>query len=785
MRGRIICGRQQKNKEGKGIVNKTIQGYHIKKVKDTVYKKFTIKMQKKLVVLFIFVLLAFAGLSVQLFRITNEKGEKYKKQVLSQQKYNSISIPYRRGNILDCKGNYLATSEKVYNLVIDASVMTYKEEYIEPTLQALDENFDLDIAQIREHITNNKNSAYYVVLKRLTYDQISGFKEAEAKAQEEARKAKKECKIKGVWFEEEYKRTYPNGSLASDVIGFTRTDNSGLYGLEEYYNDILSGIDGREYGYLNDDSSLERTLKAAVDGNNIHSTIDVNIQKIVEKYLKQFNDEHANAVREGNGAENLGCVIMEVNTGNVLAMAEYPTYDLNDPRNTEKMIGSVMVEEVTNANGYIEIHKTDTVINEAVISSMNDDQVYLNLNNLWKSFCISNTYEPGSTAKPFTVAAALEAGAITGNEVYTCNGALVRGGHTIHCHARSGEGSVSVQSAIAWSCNVALMHIGEALGKENFSKFQQIFNFGLKTNIDLAGEARTAGLLFSAEEMGDADLATNTFGQNFNVTMIQMITGFCSLINGGYYYEPHMVSKITNAHGATVENIEPRVLRQTVSNTTSEKIRQYCRATVMEEGGARRTGKTARPAGYAIGGKTGTAQTLPRGNKEYVVSFIGYAPADDPQIAIYVVVDRANAEKQDSATFATGIVRNILTEVLPYKNIFMTEELSEEEKAELEAKQLEITSQYMQTPEGDALESAEGESSAEGEGSTGESSSEGESGNPPWMSYPIDPETGYRKNPETGELLDPETGNPIGAAYEAIDYGNIPSPAQQDSQSPY
>ena len=178
--------------------------------------------------------------------------------------------------------------------------------------------------------------------------------------------------------------------------------------------------------------------------------------------------------------------------------------------------------------------------------------------------------------------------------------------------------------------------------------------------------------------------------------MIQMITGFCSLINGGYYYEPHMVDKITNSNGATVENIEPRVLRQTISESTSAKIRQYCRATVMEEGGDRRTGRTARPAGYAIGGKTGTAETIPRKNGEYVVSFMGYAPADDPQIAIYVVVDRANASPQDDAKFATGIVRNVLTEVLPYLNIFMTEELSEKEIQELAEKQIEITNQYTQ-----------------------------------------------------------------------------------------
>lgn len=726
--------------------------------------KFSIKMQKKLVVLFIGILLAFAVLCARLIWITREKGTQYQKQVLSQQRYDSTTLPFRRGDIVDAKGTKLASSEKVYNLVIDAYVMKYKEDYLEPTLEALGRNFpDLDMEQIRTYVETHDTS-YYVPLRRLTYDQISGF-------QEEAQL--EDSNIKGVWFEEEYRRIYPNGSLAADVIGFARTDNQGQYGLEEYYNDVLNGTTGREYGYLNDDATLERTIKPAVDGDTVHSTIDANVQSIVEKYLKEFNEEYRDGVHPGNGAENLGCIVMEVNTGNILAMASYPTYDLNDTRNTDALLGSRMIEQITNENGYQVNRKTDTYITQETIDGLSEDQLLLNLNNLWKNYCISSTYEPGSTAKPFTVAAALETGAITGNEHYTCTGSLEVGGHTIKCHSysRGGEGDVSVQDAIAWSCNVALMKIGQTLGVEEYSKFQQIFNFGLKTNIDLAGEARTAELLYSADEMNVTDLSTNSFGQNFNVTMIQMITGFCSLINGGYYYEPHMVDKITNANGATVENIEPRVLKQTVSESTSELIRQYCRAVVMEEGGSYRTGKTARPAGYAIGGKTGTAQTVPRGNGEYVVSFMGYAPADDPQIAIYVVVDRANADPQDDAKYATGIVRNVLTEALPYLQIFMTEELSEEEVQELQDRQLEITSQYTQKPEEDALEQLENE---DGDGSGEEGSGEGENDDEPaadepaWKNYPIDPETGYRVNPETGEQMDPDTGDPVSGDLEPM-----------------
>ena len=712
-------------------------------------RKFTFSMQKKLAVLFFLILLAFAGLCVRLVWLTQEKGTQYTKQILSQQAYDSTTLPYKRGDIVDANGIKLAVSEKVYNLVIDAKVILYREDYYEPTIQALEEHFpQLDINAVKEHIAKYPNSSYFIPVKKdstdkmkqLTYEQISGFKTASAQ----------NSKIKGVWFEEEYKRIYPMGNLACDVIGFTGKDNVGFNGLEEYYNEILNGTTGREYGYLTEDTTLERTIKPAVDGYTIHTTIDANIQSIVQKYLIQFNEENKNKARQGNGAENVGCIIQDVNTGNILAMASYPFYDLNDTWNESALIGNVMVNEVG--------RRTGKYITQAALDAMDSETRSLQFNHLWKNFCISDTYEPGSTAKPFTVAMALETGSITGNEVYTCKGSLQRGGHTIRCHTRSGDGAVTVQNSIAWSCNVALMYMAEAVGKQDFSEFQEIFNFGLKTNVDLAGEARTVGLLYDAN-MGDADLATNSFGQNFNVTMIQMISGFSSLINGGYYYEPHLVDKITTSSGAVVENIEPRVLKRTVSESTSEKLVQYCTATVMPSGGDRRTGKTARPAGYAIGGKTGTAQTLPRGNGEYVVSFMGFAPADDPQIAIYVVVDRPNAAKQDDAKFATGIVRNVLTEVLPYLNIYMTEELSDKEIKELEERQLAITNQYG-TPG-----TSNGELEQNNDADSGSSTDEG---SPEWMSYPIDQKTGYRVDPVTGEYLDPDTGWPILSSYPAL-----------------
>ncbi len=729
-------------------------------------------MQKKLAVLFFLVLLAFAGLSVRLALINRDNGEQYKKQVLSQQQYDSITIPFKRGDIIDCKGTKLAVSEKVYNIVLDAKQLTAKAEYLDPTMKALHSCFGLDEASIRAFLKENPTSQYNVLKKQLTYDEISPFVELQNDPEQG-------LLIKGIWFEEEYRRTYPNGNLASDAIGFTGKDNVGSYGMEEYYNDTLNGINGRQYGYLNDESTLERTTKSAIDGNTIISTIDANIQSIVEKYLKKFNEEHKNVARSGNGAVNTACIMMRVNTGEILAMANYPNYDLNDTKNPHPLVGSILLDK--------EGKPTEEVITEETLKTMDDETLYANLNALWKNFCISSSYEPGSVAKPFTVAAGLESGRLTGNETYFCNGSLWYGGHEIHCHNRLGDGLLTVKQAVEKSCNVALMQMGDAIGKNIFLQFQNAFNFGLKTNIDLAGETRNDSLVYNMQTMGEAELATSTFGQGFNVTMIQMISGFCSLINGGNYYEPHIVSKIVSPDGVTVRNIEPRILKQTISPSTSDKIVDYCNGVVIEG-----TGKTARPAGYAIGGKTGTAEMVPRNKRNYLVSFMGYAPADHPEIAIYVIVDRPNAPMQDDAKFATGIVRNILTEVLPYMNYFMTEELSEKEESELEETGIYDSILHKaeeETPaEGDDAASKDKEKKQDGAGNGDDKESvevirPGEGGElseedkklqemelsliDKIKSYSVDPETGYLIEPGTGVLIDPNTGAAVdGASFE-------------------
>lgn len=719
-------------------------------------RKFSIRMQRKLVVLFFMVLLAFIGLGFRIYTINRDNGEEYKKQVLSQQSYDSKVIDYKRGTITDRKGTVLADSELVYDVIIDAKLMLEKNEFLEPSLTML-EKLGIDKETAREYVRNNPSSQYYIARKNLPYAEKTAYDEElrlgrEKEADERIPlKERFYANVKGIWFDENYIRHYPNGSLASHVIGFTNGSNVGTFGLEEFYNSTLNGTPGREYGYLDEMSNLERTTIEASNGNNLVSTLDANVQSICEKYLKKFNDSHKDEAHDGNGSSHTGIIVMNPKTGEILGMSCYPEYDLNDPYNTAPLVGMPKLDE-KDAPVFDFLTQED-------VDNLSDEDKTRYLNTLWRNFCISNYFEPGSVAKLFTVASALECGAVTGNEVYQCNGFLEVGGWPIYCHNKYGDGPITIAQAVERSCNVALMDIAFAEGKENFTKFQRIFNLGLKTNIDLAGEVRTDDFLFPVEKMGAADLATNSFGQNFESTMIQMAAGFSSMINGGSYYEPHLVSKITSAGGATVKNIEPRILKKTVSESTSQKIREYCRQVVVGEYG---TGKTARPAGYIIGGKTGTAETLPRKNGQYVVSFMGFTPVEDPQVLIYVVVDRANVATQDDAKFATGIVRNVLTEILPYLNIYMTEPVSEAEQAELDALKLENTAgkgeeQAEELQEEETAAPAEGDIQTVGEDTAAPASEI-------WKSFPKDPATGYLVDPDTGNLVDPDTGYVFGSS---------------------
>lgn len=604
-------------------------------------RKFSKTMQRKLVMLFAAIVLAFVFLVGRITYINAASGDKYTKLVLDQQQYGSRTIPFKRGDIVDRNGTKIATSERIYNVILDMKVMLSKEEYIEPTIQVLEDCFGIAEEDVRTLMDKNPTGRYNILKKGVDYAAAQKFNKIESDSE-------KYPNVKGIWLEEDYVRKYPYNTLASDVIGFTVDGNVGSNGIEASYNSILNGTDGREYGYQDESTSFEQTVKEPENGQTVMSTIDLQVQSIVEKHILEFNEEHKNQAREGEGSLDTAVIVMNPQNGEILAEASYPNYDLNNPRDLTKYY------------------------TEEQIEAMSDEEKLDALNSLWNNFCVSDTYEPGSTFKPFVISAGLETGVLTGEESYICGGVLHVGDHDIHCSNRDGHGTQTLKRALENSCNVALMQIGESMGAEEFTRYQELFGFGEMTGIDLPGEASTEGLLYEAENMDAASLATNAFGQNFNVTMTQLVASFCSLVNGGNYYEPHVVKQIQDENGNVTETKDPVLVRKTISKETSDIIKDYMYG-VVEEG----TGKSAAVEGYAIGGKTGTAEKLPRRNGKYLVSFIGYAPQENPQVVVYVVVNEPNAQGQANSGFATELASKIMGEIFPYLGIEKTAEKTE------------------------------------------------------------------------------------------------------------
>lgn len=604
-----------------------------KQTKTFFKKRFSKRMQKKLVMLFVAIVLAFVFLVGRITYINAASGDKYTKVVLDQQQYDSRTIPFKRGDIVDRNGTKMATSERVYNVILDVKVMMSDKDYIEPTIEVLKDCFGIEEDKVRELMDKSPSSRYNILQKGVDYAKAKEFEKID-------KDDKKYPDVKGIWLEEDYIRTYPYNTLASDVIGFTVDGNVGSNGIEASYNSILNGTDGREYGYLDDSSSFERTVKEADNGSTVVSTIDLQVQNIVEKHILEFNDEHKNETTPGEGSKNTAVIVMNPQNGEILAEASYPNYDLNNPRDMSKYYS------------------------EEELAAMPDDEKIEKLNELWNNFCISDTYEPGSTFKPFTIAAGLETGILTGDENYVCGGVLHVGDHDIHCSNRDGHGPQTLKQSLENSCNVALMEIGQSIGTEEFCRYQKLFGFGEYTGIDLQGEGSTEGLLYTPENMDAASLATNAFGQNFNVTMTQMVAAFSSLINGGDYYKPHVVKQIQDDNGNVTENRDPVLMKKTVSKETSDILKDYMLG-VVQEG----TGSLAAVEGYDVGGKTGTAEKLPRGNGKYLVSFIGYAPQENPEVVVYVVVDEPNVPGQASSSYATELSSKIMTEIFPYLGI--------------------------------------------------------------------------------------------------------------------
>lgn len=598
-------------------------------------KQFLKRMQNKLYFVFIVICVLFVGLIGRLMYIEYTSGDKYEKIVLSQQQYDSQTIPFQRGDIMDAKGTVLATCVDVYNVILDCKVLNANEKKIDSTVGYLKQCFpEIDSDNVYKQLKENKNSQYVVLAKKVSYDEMQSFQsimDDEKKGEE----------IAGIWFEKEYVRKYPYNSLGAAVIGFANS-TEGVIGLENQYNDVLNGTNGRSYGYYNADSNVEKTVIEPENGNSLVTTLDANIQTVVEEAILKANQEMAAETGQTLGSDDTAVVVMNPKNGEVLAMAHYPGFDLNNPKDLS------------------------AYYTEDQIKAMSEDDKSNILNNIWQNYSVTKTFEPGSTFKPFTVAMGLDSGTLKGDETFFCDGYQMVGGWPIGCVKRDGHGEEDIRWALANSCNDALMQMAAIIGPVNFSKFMSVFGFGQKTGIDLPGEASTASLIYNEKELEEreANLATNSFGQNFNVTMVQLASAFCSLVNGGDMYQPHMVKRIVDSSGDTVKEISPVVMKRTVSKEVSDMLRDYM-LTVVDEG----SGKKAAVEGYQIGGKTGTAQKLPRSENNYVVSFIGFAPYDDPEVVVYVAIDTPHVEAQDHCSYSSYIAKDIFTQILPYLNV--------------------------------------------------------------------------------------------------------------------
>lgn len=618
------------------------------------YRKLNKRMRKKLAGLFVFVVLALICLLIRVTVISATKGDQYKRQVLarSQARYASTAMAYKRGDILDTSGTVLATSEKRYNVILDCYIVNSDpEHFTEPTIAALTEFFGIDGDGIRQLLLDDKTkeSRYQVVKRKISVEEKQAFDQFKAEASdltkdEAARNARKN--VRGIWFEEEYVRTYPLGSLAGDLLGFVYDTDKADWGLEGYYNNTLCGVDGRKYGYFGSDSEIEQTIVDPKDGDSIRITLDVNIQTIVQNTINRFLTVYADGpVSKNQAAKNVGVLVMDPRNGAILAMASSGEYDPNNPRDLSPYY------------------------TEAQITAMSDEQKVNSLNEIWKNFCISDSFEPGSVFKPITVSSALENAAINESSHFVCDGYETVSGIVIKCSNNEGHGEESLGDVVKNSCNDGLMQIGSSLGVDHFCRYQQMFGFGQRTGIDLAGEA--SGIIGAADTMGAVDLATASFGQGFTCTMIQEANAFSTVINGGYYYRPHLLSQVIDASGNVRKNAEKVLLRQAISSDVSADLREYMRAGV-EEG----TSQYAKVNGYSMGGKTGTAQKIPRGNGKYLVSWIGFVPYDDPQLVIYCIVDEPNVRDQADNRYPQWIARDILQEVLPYLGIYPDEPMN-------------------------------------------------------------------------------------------------------------
>lgn len=590
--------------------------------------------QRTAILILLILVLGFGAAVLRLTYLTTVQSSELQESAVDLQLADT-TVSAKRGTIYDANGNVLAESASVWQVVM--SPVNFKnDKQRQAAAKGLSEIFDLEYNDV---LDDTKQQSHYVVVKRRIES------DEREKVLELIDTLKKDYSCSGViQLLDDYKRYYPKNSLASSVIGFTGSDDQGLEGIEYEYDSYLSGTPGRIITAQNARGTdmpfrYEQNVESE-DGNNVYLTIDETIQSICEKYMQK-------GVEDNNVLNKGVCIAMDVNTGAILAMVTTDGYDLNNP---------------------YELSAKDKKKIKSTAKSKQAEAESAALSNMWRNKAVADTYMPGSVFKMCVASAALEENLVNEKTSFTCTGSILVEGETIHCSNISGHGTQNFVEVISNSCNPAFIQIGQMLGAGKFRQYYQGFGFSDKTGIDLPGEAEDS--FWKEGKMGGVDLAVASFGQNFSITPIQMITACAAVSNGGYVVQPHVVSKITDSKGNVIKTVDKKIKRQVISDDTSKKMNEYLEYNTERQGAA-----AGYISGYKVAGKTGTTEK--RGvtkvessfSEDYISSFCGYAPADDPQIAMLVFFDTPDGDAYYGSQVSSPVFINIMSEVLPYLDV--------------------------------------------------------------------------------------------------------------------
>ena len=590
--------------------------------------------QRTAILILLILVLGFGAAVLRLTYLTTIQSSELQESAVDLQLADT-TVSAKRGTIYDANGNVLAESASVWQVVM--SPVNFKnDKQRQAAAKGLSEIFDLEYNDV---LDDTKQQSHYVVVKRRIES------DEREKVLELIDTLKKDYSCSGViQLLDDYKRYYPKNSLASSVIGFTGSDDQGLEGIEYEYDSYLSGTPGRIITAQNARGTdmpfrYEQNVESE-DGNNVYLTIDETIQSICEKYMQK-------GVEDNNVLNKGVCIAMDVNTGAILAMVTTDGYDLNNP---------------------YELSAKDKKKIKSTPKKKQAEAESAALSNMWRNKAVADTYMPGSVFKMCVASAALEENLVNEKTSFTCTGSISVEGETIHCSNISGHGTQNFVEVISNSCNPAFIQIGQMLGAGKFRQYYQGFGFSDKTGIDLPGEAEDS--FWKEGKMGGVDLAVASFGQNFTITPIQMITACAAVSNGGYVVQPHVVSKITDSKGNVIKTVDKKVKRQVISDDTSKKMNEYLEYNTERQGAA-----AGYISGYKVAGKTGTTEK--RGvtkfessfSEDYISSFCGYAPADDPQIAMLVFFDTPDGDAYYGSQVSSPVFINIMSEVLPYLDV--------------------------------------------------------------------------------------------------------------------